>query len=259
MGIYEFNGKKYEQASRHQKEWGQKLFSDLHLNGNESILDLGCGDGVLTEQLSMLVPEGSVIRIDASIGMINTAKKHKKKNLQFLNMDMADMNFMNQFDVIYSNAALHWVKDHSRLLNQSYSALKPGGKILWNFAGEGNCSDFFEIIRNMIQTEPYKKYFQSFQWPWYMPSKFEYEGLMNLTEFKNIVVTEENADRFFTDAEEMIGWIDQPSLVPFMQYVPEELKEAFRNEVIDATLKRAIQPDGTCFQPFRRLKVSAVK
>ncbi|WP_233444304.1 hypothetical protein [Anaerostipes caccae] len=82
---------------------------------------------------------------------------------------------------------------------------------------------------------------------------------MNLTEFKNIVVTEENADRFFTDAEEMIGWIDQPSLVPFMQYVPEELKEAFRNEVIDATLERAIQPDGTCFQPFRRLKVSAVK
>ena len=73
MGIYEFNGKKYEQASRHQKEWGQKLFSDLHLNGNESILDLGWGDGVLTEQLSMLVPEGSVIGIDASIGMINTA------------------------------------------------------------------------------------------------------------------------------------------------------------------------------------------
>ena len=54
------------------------------------------------------------------------------------------------------------------------------------------------------------------------------------------MVTEENADRFFTDAEEMIGWIDQPSLVPFMQYVPEELKEAFRNQVIDATLKRAI-------------------
>ena len=82
---------------------------------------------------------------------------------------------------------------------------------------------------------------------------------MNLTDFKNIVVTEENADRFFTDAEEMIGWIDQPSLVPFMQYVPEELKEAFRNEVIDASLKRAIQLDGTCFQPFRRLKVSATK
>ena len=84
MTTYEFNGQKYEQASRHQKEWGQKLFSDLHLNGNESILDLGCGDGVLTEQLSMLVPEGSVIGIDASIGMIDTAKKRKKRIFSFL-------------------------------------------------------------------------------------------------------------------------------------------------------------------------------
>ena len=259
MSTYEFNGKKYEQASRHQKEWGQKLLSDLHLSGKESILDLGCGDGVLTEQLSMLVPDGSVFGIDASIGMINTAKKREKENLQFLHMDMPDMSFVNKFDVIYSNAALHWVKDHSRLLSQSHSALKPGGKILWNFAGEGNCSDFFEIIRNMIHTEPYKKYFHSFQWPWYMPSKSEYEGFMSRSNFKNIVITEEHADRYFSDAEEMIGWIDQPSLVPFIQYIPEELKETFRSEVIEASLKRAIQPDGTCFQPFRRLKVSAVK
>lgn len=256
---YEFNGQKYEQASRHQKEWGQKLLSDLHLNGNESILDLGCGDGVLTEQLSMLVPDGSVFGMDASAGMINTAKKREKENLQFLHMDMTEMNFVNKFDVIYSNAALHWVKNHSRLLNQSYAALKPGGKILWNFAGEGNCSDFFEIIRNIIHTEPYKKYFDPFQWPWYMPSKSEYEGLIHLSSFKSIQVTEEHADRYFSDAEEMIGWIDQPSLVPFMQYIPEELKEKFRNEVIEASLKRAMKPDGTCFQPFRRLKVSAVK
>ena len=67
------------------KEWGQKLFSDLHLNGNESILKYPwAADGVLTVQLSMLVPEGSVIGIDASIGMINTAKKHKKRIFSFL-------------------------------------------------------------------------------------------------------------------------------------------------------------------------------
>ena len=56
MGIYEFNGKKYEQASRHQKEWGQKVFSDLHLNGNESILDSG---------LRGLVPDGTVVHAGA--------------------------------------------------------------------------------------------------------------------------------------------------------------------------------------------------
>ena len=66
MSNYEFDGEKYKQASKHQKEWGNSLISSLNLKGNENILDLGCGDGVLTEQLSKLVPLGNVIGIDAS-------------------------------------------------------------------------------------------------------------------------------------------------------------------------------------------------
>jgi len=61
MSNYEFDGEKYKQASKHQKEWGNSLISSLNLKGNENILDLGCGDGVLTEQLSKLVPLGNVI------------------------------------------------------------------------------------------------------------------------------------------------------------------------------------------------------
>ena len=45
MGTFEFNGEKYKIASKHQKEWGHKLIQELELNGNEVILDLGCGDG----------------------------------------------------------------------------------------------------------------------------------------------------------------------------------------------------------------------
>ena len=56
---YEFDGKKYEKASSHQKEWGEKLIEELDLKGTERILDLGCGDGTLTVQLSGLVPEGN--------------------------------------------------------------------------------------------------------------------------------------------------------------------------------------------------------
>lgn len=259
MGTYEFDGEKYEQASGHQKVWGQKLLSDLRLDGNESILDLGCGDGVLTEQLAHLVPDGSVIGIDASSGMIKTANKRIRNNLQFLYMDMTKMNFMNQFDVIYSNAALHWVKDHSLLLKRSYAALKPGGKILWNFAGEGNCSDFFEVIRNIIHAQPYKKYFATFEWPWYMPSKSEYKELIKFSDFTDAIIIEENADQSFSNADEMIRWIDQPSIVPFLKYIPSEEKAVFRSKVIDACLQKALQPDGTCFQAFRRLKISASK
>lgn len=70
MSTFQFDGEKYKRASRHQKEWGNKLISEININGNEVILDLGCGDGVLTEQLSTLVPDGKVIGGDSSIGMI---------------------------------------------------------------------------------------------------------------------------------------------------------------------------------------------
>ena len=61
MNTFEFDGEKYKKASKHQKEWGNSLISELSLNGNEQILDLGCGDGSLTEQLAQLVPNGKDI------------------------------------------------------------------------------------------------------------------------------------------------------------------------------------------------------
>lgn len=259
MRTFDFDGEKYKKASKHQKEWGNLLIANLNLKGNESILDLGCGDGVLTEKMSRLVPDGSVIGIDVSQGMIATAKKYKHKNLSFIHMDINLIDFSNEFDVIFSNAALHWVKDHKKLLENTYAALKPSGIIAWNFAGEGNCSNFYAVMREKIKSDKYKQYFTDFEWPWFMPSKSEYERLSENIGFSKITVSEENADRYFADTNEMIKWIDQPSLVPFIQYVPDNVKTGFRNEVIEEMIKRTLQPDGTCFETFRRIKVEAVK
>ncbi len=86
--VYEFDGKKYEKASAFQKEWGNKLISELNLEGNENILDLGCGDGLLTTNLAKLVPNGNVIGVDASEGMIEVAKEKEENNLKFLLIDI---------------------------------------------------------------------------------------------------------------------------------------------------------------------------
>lgn len=137
MNTFEFDGKKYKVASKHQKEWGHDLISELSFKGNETVLDLGCGDGVLTEQLSLFVPYGKVLGIDASINMIETAKTINKSNLEFAHININEINFENEFDLIFSNAALHWVKNHKQLLKNTYKALKANGQILWDFGGLG--------------------------------------------------------------------------------------------------------------------------
>ncbi|MBN2545841.1 MAG: methyltransferase domain-containing protein [Spirochaetes bacterium] len=259
MNNYEFDGKRYKQASSHQKEWGTKIINELKFIGTESVLDLGCGDGILTKKIADLVPEGSVIGIDASEGMIKTAKESECKNLSFIKMDINCIDYKDKFDLIFSNAALHWIKDHNKLLNNCYKALKHGGVIRFNFAGHGNCSNFYEVIKNTITDIKYKNYFNSFEWPWFMPEITEYQKLINNHNFNDIKIWEENADRFFKNENEMIKWIDQPSIVPFIKLIDEKLKSSFRNDVVTKMIDKTIQPDGSCFETFRRINIYAIK
>lgn len=259
MKTYEFDGEKYKAASLHQKEWGQNLISKASLQGNEMILDLGCGDGSLTKQLSLLVPDGKVLGIDASMGMINTAKKICRANLDFIQMDINNLHFSNEFDLIFSNAALHWVKDHNRLLRNSYAALKKDGIILWDFGGNGNCSNFLEVVRKKMIEDKYIDFFRDFEMPWFMPSKNQYKDLISNIGYSDFTITEVNRDRYFPTSDEMIKWIDQPCIVPFLECLPDILKSTFRKEVVEEMLEKAQQPDGTCFESFRRLQIYAKK
>ncbi len=74
---FEFDGEQYKAASRHQKEWGDRLIAELPLTGGERVLDLGCGDGVLTERLARRVPRGRVIGIllAPAVGVVHTFRR----------------------------------------------------------------------------------------------------------------------------------------------------------------------------------------
>lgn len=254
---HEFDGKKYERASTHQKEWGAKLIAELSLQGTERVLDLGCGDGTLTAQLADLVPSGEVIGIDASHGMIDAAQRKSRRNLTFLLMDINDMDFVEQFDVVFSNATLHWVKDHNVLLRNVNRALCVGGRLRFNFAGEGNCSHFYKVIREAMLLEAFADYFSEFVCPWYMPSVDEYSAVVKASGLGGARVWGENADRFFQNAEQMTNWIDQPSLVPFLVRVSDRKKGAFREYVVRRMIEETQQADGRCFETFRRINVYA--
>lgn len=259
MGNFEFDGQKYKSASSHQKEWGAGILAELCLEGTEAILDLGCGDGVLTKKLADLAPEGKTLGIDASKGMIATAKELEGHNLLFAYQDINDMAFSNRFDLIFSNAALHWVKDHYKLLKNCFTALKPGGIVRFNFAGDGNCSNFYAVVREVMNHPYYSGHFKEFVWPWYMPRISDYKKLVNLQKFKESRCWEENADRIFRVEEDLMKWIEQPTIVPFLESLPRGKRLEFRDEVVHKMTERTIQSDGTFFETFRRINVFARK
>ncbi len=256
---HEFDGKRYEQASAHQKEWGLKLIAELELKGNERVLDLGCGDGVLSAQIAELLTDGEVVGIDASQGMIEAALPKGKENLLFLLKDIDDIDFDTEFDVVFSNAALHWVKDHRKLLQNVRRALRQAGRVRFNFAGKGNCESFLKVSREAMAHERFRRHFADFEWPWYMPSVDEYTAVVEECGLKNIRVWGSNADRYFPDKETIIKWIDQPSLVPLLPYLPENERSSFRDYVVKRMIEETLQEDGTCFETFRRITLSAEK
>ena len=229
----------------------------MELEGSERVLDLGCGDGALTAEIARSVPRGSVIGIDASASMIETAGKTSGGNVSFEIMDIDAMVFDERFDLIFSNATLHWVKDHRRLLGNCRRALAENGRLRFNFAGHGNCSAFISVVQDEMGRERFRGYFTGFEWPWFMPRADEYEKLAGeCGPFAVMKVWEENADREFT-RDELIGWIDQPSIVPFLAPIAPEDRESFRLAVRERMLETARTADGRFLETFRRINVSA--
>jgi trans-aconitate methyltransferase len=256
---HEFDGKKYAEASTHQQEWGTKLIAELGLRGDERVLDLGCGDGALTARIADLLPNGEVIGIDASHGMIDAARQNQRKNQHFIIMNISDLTFNAEFDVVFSNATLHWVREHGTLLQKVRRGLRPGGVLRFNFGGDGNCSHFFQVIKEAMGLDTFSHHFATFRWPWYMPTVAEYASLVEQSGFHDARVWGENADRFFPDAQTMVKWIDQPSLVPFLSRVPDKDKGAFREFVVNKMIELTQRDDGRCFETFRRINVFARK
>ena len=256
---FEFDAGKYRQASNHQQEWGTRLIAEFNLRGVERILDLGCGDGRLTAKLAELVPNGAVVGIDSSQNMIQAASTLAHERLSFRRLDINELDYESEFDLIFSNATLHWIKDHLQMLRNVYRALRIDGFCRLNFASDGNCSHFNDTVISLMKQPEYEPFFRDFIWPWFMPTIGQYESLFPKTQFVEHRVWGENADRHFPDAKSMTAWIEQPSLVPFLRQFDGPEKQLFRDAAVERMLKLTRQLDGTQFETFRRINVLARK
>src|SRR5476649_1876221 len=166
-----WNAAAYAANSAVQQAWARELIAKLKLRGDENILDVGCGDGKVTAEIVRAVPRGSVTGIDASPQMIAFAKKtfpaKKFPNLKFQVMDARKIKFAGEFDVIFSNAAFHWVDDHEEILCGAASVLKSGGRLVISCGGKGNAQDVFVALCPEMRLKRWREFFRKLPKPYF--------------------------------------------------------------------------------------------
>jgi trans-aconitate 2-methyltransferase len=232
--MYSWDPKLYSSSSSAQKNWGLELLAKMHFKGNERILDVGCGDGKLSAEIAGNLPEGSVLGIDLSEEMITFARSHylseKFQNLFFMQADANKLNFDSEFDVVFSNAVLHWLKAPEAALKGFWKSLKPDGVLLAQFGGKGNAAEVFKIIDMMIDNKKWSSYFRDFVFPYGFYGPEEYGKWLNNVGFSVKRLELISKDMALEGKKGLIGWIAS-TWHPYTQQVPEELKEEFINEL----------------------------
>ena len=124
----------YQIHAHLQREIGMLALNRFHLKKTDRILDVGCGDGSLTVELAKKVPHGGVVSLDVSENMtrkaIETFQHHQIENIDVICENVLKINYREEFDVIFSNAAFHWVPNQQKLYTKISRALKPQGRLL---------------------------------------------------------------------------------------------------------------------------------
>lgn len=175
----------YTSAASFVPKLTTKVLSYLSPQSGDQILDLGCGDGLLTSQIATsILPSGTIKGIDASPSFIQTAtKKYTTENCTFQLQDVTTFsptttqNFpLAKYDKIFSNAALHWIlrnpSTRQGVLESAFSALKPGGTLVFEMGGHGNVAEVHSaLILALIHLTNLSPQAAREKSPWFFPEE----------------------------------------------------------------------------------------
>jgi trans-aconitate 2-methyltransferase len=142
----------YDRVAEPQTRWGGIVLDRLPLDGDEMVLDAGCGSGRITEQLVGRLPRGRVIALDASPSMVDEARRRLERFGDRVTFVVADLGRPFTLpegvlvDAILSTATFHWVPDHDRLFRNLATVLRPGGRLVAQCGGAGNIASVKAVL-----------------------------------------------------------------------------------------------------------------
>ncbi|MBO9733080.1 MAG: methyltransferase domain-containing protein [Chitinophaga sp.] len=247
----QWNADLYKEKHAFVFEYGNSLVDAwLQPQAGETILDVGCGTGELTAQLAQ---QGAIVTgLDASPAMIQSARANFPE-VTFVVGDATRFSLPQQFDAIFSNAALHWVREKEQAIERMYTHLKQGGRLVLEMGGKGNVQEILTALERAMSQRGYT--YEPF---WYFPSPAEYTTLLEKAGFKiDRVHFFDRPSRLADPATGISDWLEMFG-GHFFANVPEKDKAAILQQVQQELAPRLMR-NGELYADYVRLRVAATK
>lgn len=243
-----WNPKYYAQNARFVSDLAAPLLTMLNARPSEVILDLGCGDGALSEKIA---DSGcKLYAVDSSLAQVKAARK---RGLQVAVMDGQQLSFKQSFDAVFTNAALHWMKRPKAVISGVWHLLKPGGRFIGEFGGEGNVQTIRTVLHAALRRRGIDPEAVD---PWYYPSPEEYSALLRQAGFMVEII--ELIPRPTPLPGDLSVWLDIFAQ-PFTHSVDKRERQTFLREVRAALEPQLRDAAGTWVADYVRLRFRAIK
>lgn len=243
----EWDARGYDCISTLQKTIADESLARITVEGGERVLDIGCGNGKITSEIAARLPRGSVVGVDPATAMIAFATHHFPPaihpNLRFVVADVRNLPFREEFDLVVSFNALHWVPEQDRALRSIRTVLKPTGRTLLQFVPQGDRVSLEDVIEQTRQSPRWAGYFAGFRKPFVHLTPQEYQSLAEQSGLRviQLKVTDRSWD---FGSREAFGAFSRVTFVEWTQRIPEAEHAAFIGEVLDCYQKEvAARPD----------------
>ncbi len=242
----------YDKMMGFVSRYGEDLIEWLDPKEGETVIDFGCGTGDLAAAIAER--GASVYGLDISSEMVDRAQK-KYPNLQFRCVDGMGWRADFQYDAVFSNAALHWMREPEAAIRSFLSGLKPGGRLVAEFGGKGNVQAIVAATRLTLRELGVE---ERFVMPWYFPSVGEYASM--LEKYGMEVRTALLLDRptLLENGEAgMRDWLGMFGTAMFPSATAEEAKRWIEESA--ERVKGALYDGSRWTADYRRLRIVAFK
>lgn len=246
-----WDAQRYDRSFAYVSRFGRDVVDLLAPAAGERVLDLGCGTGDLTAELAARGID--VVGIDADPAMITTARA-RHPQVSFEQADAHTFTLAAPVDAVLSNAALHWMRRPSAVIDRVRAALRPGGRFVGEFGGHGNIATIHAAV--VESTQQVGLDIGRLDDPWYFPTPAAYASLLESGGFRVRLLEHFDRPTPLTDGEDGLAeWLRQ-----FASGLLGALTVDEREAVIRATVSRcrpALHRDGRWVADYVRLRFHA--